>query len=408
MIYSMTESIFAFCDSFTSQKNISVNKWLLKFEHEMFEYIMNDDRILSNKYLSSLNMLLMNEVARWVESHSNVIRLLEELLSTQQTIENLKVLLCERFSFKIIEMIIILINVELSKLKQKIDEFLISYYKRVSELMQRAETRDKQFTRNSILSSLKFTMLDMILRAFFRELFDLEIKKKVTREMISENRFLRMIYQLAKKARRINLKIQKLYDEELRRDELKFYKNLTQNNLSRHQIEVMFTFYHTNKFKSVHRTSVSWKSHLEFLREYQYQIFTASSSSNLSYLQNSGSYQSILVNKVQYNQISYHSPFVDSASYNSEISAVFSRASSQQSRSSLEENSAKENENFSELANQSGSKSSYRSRLYQSTSKNLPDRTKSKNPWINKSKKYTYDKERLCVTNTIIRKAYLD
>jgi hypothetical protein len=257
MIYSMAESIFAFCGSFTNQKNISVNRWLLKFEHEMFGYIMNDDRILSNKYLSSLNMLLMNEVARWVESHSNVIRLLEELLSTQQTIENLKALLCERFSFKIIEVIIIFIDVELSKLKQKTDEFLISYYKRVSELMQRAETRDRQFTRNPILSSLKFTMLDTILRAFIRELFDLEIRKKATREMILGDRFLRMIYQLAKKARRINLKIQKLYDEELRRDELEFYKNLTQNNLSRHQIEVMFTFYHTNKFKPVHRTSVS-------------------------------------------------------------------------------------------------------------------------------------------------------
>jgi hypothetical protein len=44
-------------------------------------------------------------------------------------------LLCKKFSFKIIEMIIVLINVKLLKLKLKIDKFLISYYKRVLELI---------------------------------------------------------------------------------------------------------------------------------------------------------------------------------------------------------------------------------------------------------------------------------
>jgi hypothetical protein len=177
-------------------------------------------------------------------------------MSTQQTIENLKVLMCERFSSKIIEVMTILIDVKLSKLTQRAEEFLTSYYKRVSDLMQRTETRDKQFVRNSILFFLKFIMLDTILRTFIRELFDSKIRKKVIRKMISANRSLKMIYQLAKKARRTNLKIQKLYDEELRRDELKFYKNLTQNNLSKHQIEVMFASYHTNKFNSVHKTNI--------------------------------------------------------------------------------------------------------------------------------------------------------
>jgi hypothetical protein len=177
-------------------------------------------------------------------------------MSIQQTIENLKALMCERFSSKIIEVMTTFIDVKLSELTQRAEEFLISYYKRVSDLMQRVEARDKQFVRNSILFFLKFIMLDIILRAFIHELFDSKIRKKVIKRMISANRSLKIIYQLAKKVRRTNLKIQKLYDEELRRDELKFYKNLTQNNLSKHQIEVMFASYHTNKFNSVHKTNI--------------------------------------------------------------------------------------------------------------------------------------------------------
>ncbi len=33
----------------------------MKYEHEMSDYKQQDDRISSNKYLSSLNMLLIDE-----------------------------------------------------------------------------------------------------------------------------------------------------------------------------------------------------------------------------------------------------------------------------------------------------------------------------------------------------------
>lgn len=83
--------------------------------------------------------------------------------------------------------------------------------------MQRVNARDRQLSfENIMLSSLKFVMLNTILKIFIEGIFDLEIRKEVTREMIIVNRFFKMIYQLTKEIRRINIKIQKLYDEKLR------------------------------------------------------------------------------------------------------------------------------------------------------------------------------------------------
>lgn len=69
-------------------------------------------------------------------------------------------------------------------------------------------------------------MLDTILRAFIKGLNDNEIRMEVTRGMASSDRSLRNIYQLAEEARRTNLELQKLFDEEVKTDELRFYKSL--------------------------------------------------------------------------------------------------------------------------------------------------------------------------------------
>ena len=98
-------------------------------------------------------------------------------------------------------------------------------------------------------------MLNIIFRVFIRDLTNIEIRKKITREMTFTNRSLKTIYQLAKKTRRTNLKIQKLFDDELKQDELVFYKSLAQQNISTHQIQAMFTSYHVNKSHSNHQVS---------------------------------------------------------------------------------------------------------------------------------------------------------
>ncbi len=148
-------------------------------------------------------------------------------------------------------MIPIPIDVELAELKQKSDETLASYYKKITSLMQRVDARDRpspiSHAEGSALSSLKSAMLDTILRAFIRDLIDPEIRREATRDMTSPNRSLKTIYQLTEKARRTNIEIQKLYDEEIRQNELSFYRELTQQSLPQAKIEAMLTQYHSNR-----------------------------------------------------------------------------------------------------------------------------------------------------------------
>ncbi len=158
-------------------------------------------------------------------------------------------LFCDRFLSRVVEIMLISIDVKLTELRQKSNETLVFYYKRVTELMQRVDARDRSnlHADEFILSSLKSVMLNTILRAFIRELSDSEIRREAIRDMISSNRSLKTIYQLTKETRRINIEIQKLYEKEIRQNELSFYRDLTQQFISQTKIEIMLTQYHSNR-----------------------------------------------------------------------------------------------------------------------------------------------------------------
>ena len=106
-------------------------------------------------------------------------------------------------------MISILFNIKLVELHQRADKFLSIYYKRVIDLISRIEAKDRSPSISSAIffTLLKLAILDIILRAFIRELNNLSIRQKATREIIFANRLLRNIYSLAEEARRINLEV---------------------------------------------------------------------------------------------------------------------------------------------------------------------------------------------------------
>ncbi len=163
-----------------------------------------------------------------------------------------KIMFCDRFSSRVVKVILVSIDVELFELKQKSNETLTSYYKRVTSLMQRIDVKNRSNSHvdEFVLSFLESIMLDIILRTFTRELFNSKIRRKAIREMISSDRSLKIIYQLTEETRRTNIEIQKLYDEEVRQNELSFYRELTQQSLSQIKIEAMLTQYHFNRLRS--------------------------------------------------------------------------------------------------------------------------------------------------------------
>lgn len=146
-------------------------------------------------------MFLTNDIANWVKSYFDIIRMLVDPDSTQAIVDNFKALFYERFLSKIIKIISISFDIELSDLYQKPDELLSIYYDKMISLMRRIDVKDRftfifSFTSFTLLKS---AILDIILRSFIRGLNDSKIRKKVTREMAPLNRFLRNIYNLTKK-----------------------------------------------------------------------------------------------------------------------------------------------------------------------------------------------------------------
>lgn len=214
-----------------------------EFDLEMKDYRDDDGRFPPGEYLSTLDALLIEDASDWTESNPVAIRLLAEAeaaptAAQSQTVEKFRALFCERFPSKVMETSSIPFDLEIAGLRQRSEESLAAYYKRVTSMLQRVGVRDRPAPSSTItsLSAVESIMLDMILRAFIRGLLDHNIRVEATRGMASQDRSLRSVYHIAEEARRINEEIQRLYDEESKTDELQFYKDLVQKNLPQHQL----------------------------------------------------------------------------------------------------------------------------------------------------------------------------
>lgn len=217
----------------------------------MKDYRNIDNQFPPIKYLSDLNILLIEKVFDWAENDSDIHRLLIEIETSFIfiTIEKFRVFLCEKFPSRIIESIFISFDIEISDLHQKFEEFLISYYKRIYNLMQRINIKNRFIIIQITISlfTLEAIMFNIIFRAFLKGFNNHDIRKKIIRDMISIDRSFYMIYNFAEKVRKINLKIQKLFDEEFRLYEFKFYKSLVEKKMLKHQIASLFSEYHALK-----------------------------------------------------------------------------------------------------------------------------------------------------------------
>ena len=161
-----------------------------------------------------------------------------------------KLLLCDRFSFQAEKVTILSTKIELYEFKQSDKESLIAYYKRVTIHMQKIDARDRVVDANTFLIVLKVYILDTILRVFIKEISDSKIKKKTIKRMMTTNRSLTKIYQLAKKVRRTRVKIRKFKKKKIHLLKFVFFKEMIQNNLSSQQLKTFYTFYHNKDRQS--------------------------------------------------------------------------------------------------------------------------------------------------------------
>ena len=118
--------------------------------------------------------------------------------------------------------------------------------------------------------------------------------------MTSVVRSFKLIYQLTEKVRRINLKIQKLFEKKIKQNELLFYKNLTERNLSAHQILILLTLYHASKANFYSTNSVDQRSLTQQLwiiyKNFFIQVTILSTIFTFSYYQKNSLRSSLIQN----------------------------------------------------------------------------------------------------------------
>jgi len=93
------------------------------------------------------------------------------------------------------------------------------------------------------LLTFEFAMLNIVIRAFVRDLANSNVRIKITWAIVTIDRFLKVIYNLIKKTCRIKIKIKKLQNVEFKNKELEFYRIFAQKVILKTQLNSLITIY---------------------------------------------------------------------------------------------------------------------------------------------------------------------
>ena len=151
----------------------------------------------------------------------------------------------DRFSAKTDELITLTFDFELNGLHQKENETLSAYYKRMITLMKRVNARDRPISATAVtsLTLIETAVLEMIMKAFVRSLYDEDVQQRTTEGLAASDKSLRGVFAVAETARKTKMKLKKMIDEKEKLRKLRFYKSLVQKNMIDTQIETLLTTY---------------------------------------------------------------------------------------------------------------------------------------------------------------------
>jgi len=336
---------FNFCGKFTG-KDVSASRWLKSFNHELEDFKI-DDTVPPKTFMRYFDLLMSDDAADWLETNPDASRLIEVDPPTSDTVDQIVSLIKERFPSKAVEEVPISFDAELIELRQKPEDTLNTYYSRALNLMQKYGARDRSATLK-VLSLAESSLLDTVLRQWVKGLYDSKIKQKAAEGMAPSDRSLRKVYTMATEARRVKLEISKLMEDEAKENDLMFYKNVAERNLTPIQIESMRASYqsgHKVDFSPINRPASTPLPKVQPEAQDQYQ---AHSQPQRQVMQNT----------------------------NRGNSRPYTQRSDQQRLNNNYQSNAK--------------------RPFQATPKDLPDAKKSKNPYVNGTRTWNRSDGPLC------------
>ena len=159
---------FFMCDFFSKKDNVSVCKWFKKLKWKLQIYVDEKENILSDQFFHVVDFFFIDETSNWTEIDSHIVNFFQNLIFTQNSILFFKKKFQKRFFFKSTKLCSVNFNSELQNLKQKSNESLIVYYKRIFDMMQRMNVKNKFSQKNEILFFWKRSCLITFWNSFLK------------------------------------------------------------------------------------------------------------------------------------------------------------------------------------------------------------------------------------------------
>ena len=240
---------FSLCGTFGGKKGQSATRWLKKLEWELKRYASEDGSVSPINFIQAFDLLLVDDAASWAETTQAVVELIEDPEPTGSTVETLKSLFVQQYPTRVVEVPVTNFDTEISELGQQEGEALLAYYRRTLSLLSRIGCRDrpKKITPTATeLTSLESAMLDTVLRAFVRGLRDGDLRRDALRGLVSQDRSLLAVYSMTEESRRAKSEYTRLQEELVKSQELQFYRDLAQRNMSAQQIASLKATYTSN------------------------------------------------------------------------------------------------------------------------------------------------------------------
>ena len=203
-----------------------------------------NDEISSKMLLKLIDLLIIEEASTWTETNSEIVYFLTFNHFIIDEMKRFKILLCERFSTKVQIFTTINFDEKMMNLRQKNDEILMFYYKRVAFIMFQIETRNRDIIS---LIQTKFILLNTVIRIFVWRISDRYVQIEAFRHLTKSNRSLRDIYAAAKKTNKNKNVIKKLVDEESKVKKLNYLKSYVLKTIIKTQLDSNLAFLSSNE-----------------------------------------------------------------------------------------------------------------------------------------------------------------
>ncbi len=260
---------FALCGPFTGKNGQSATRWLKKLEWELRKH-SSAGSIDPADFLQAVDLLLADDAAVWAETTPLITQLLETPAPTSDTVSQFKSLFSQRYPIKISETAPVHFDSEISDLRQQEEEALIAYYQRTTGLLSRVGGRDRprEITLSTpALSPLEAAMLDTVMRAFTRGIWDSDIRRDALRGLVLSDRSLYGVYSISEESRRVKGEYAHLQEEEAKAQELQFYQEVVQSNMPSTQINSLRASFHAQYMpqwgypsQPAYQQSMSWSA----------------------------------------------------------------------------------------------------------------------------------------------------